>query len=57
MPASRPVLSSASIVIAGFGRLPTDIGQLPGRPVKKSKRNPFFRFLAVIAKPFRSDRT
>jgi hypothetical protein len=57
MPASRPVLSSASIITAGFGRLPTDIGQLPGRPVKKSKRNPFFRFLAVFAKPFRSDRT
>ena len=57
LPVSRHVLSTVSVVTTGFGRLPTDIGQLPGRPVKKSKRNPFIRFLAVIAKPFRSDRT
>jgi hypothetical protein len=57
LPVSRPVLPAASAGTVGFVRLPTDIGQFPGRPVKKVKRNPFIRFLAVIAKPFRSDRT
>ena len=52
----EPPVSMENVALAGLINLPTDIGQLPAWPVSNPKRNLFLRFLAVLAKPFRSDR-
>jgi hypothetical protein len=55
LPPPEPALTEATVILAGIAPLPTDIGQLPSWPATTPKRNLFLRFLALLAKPFRSD--